>query len=190
MTGFDIVVVGVVALSALLAYVRGVVRELIALVTWIAGIVLGLAFAEPVAAVLPRVVEAPALRYVIAFALLFVAVFVAGALVARLLTSLVRAAGLGFADRFLGALFGLARGALIVLVGILVAGLTGLPRHEWWQNAALAPPLVAMALALSPWLPGPWAERLDYGPTGRLPVRPRGEAARWIEGESQQCAES
>jgi len=46
------------------------------------------------------------------------------------------------------------------------------------------------ALALRPWLPAPWADRLDYSADGKRPVRPRGEAARAQNGELQGCVES
>jgi membrane protein required for colicin V production len=177
MTGFDFAVLAVVALSTLFAFVRGVVREVIALVAWIAGLGLALAFEGPVAALLPWFKDTPVAKHVIAFALIFVAVLIAGALVAYLLSKMVHAVGLGFVDRFLGAVFGLARGGIIVVLAALVAGVTALPRHDWWQNAALGPSVVAAALALRPWLPAPWAERLDYSATGRKPARPEGRAA-------------
>jgi hypothetical protein len=53
-----------------------------------------------------------------------------------------------------------------VLAFVLVAGLTALPRADWWQNSALAPPFVAAAQALKPWLPERWAERLDFSRDG------------------------
>jgi hypothetical protein len=56
---------------------------------------------------------------------------------------------------------------------VLVAGLTTLPRLDWWQNAALVPPLTVAALGLKPWLPPEWAGRLDYSRAGRAaPVAP------------------
>jgi membrane protein required for colicin V production len=190
MTGFDFGVLAIVALSTLFAFFRGVVRELIALVSWIAGLALALAFEGPLAAMLPGFDATPAARHVIAFALIFVAVLVAGALVAYVLAKFVRAAGLAFVDRFLGSVFGVARGMIIVLFAVLVAGLTTLPRHEWWQNAALGPPLVEAALALRPWLPAAWAERLDYSPAGRKPARQE-KAATWKQdGEFERCVES
>jgi membrane protein required for colicin V production len=67
---------------------------------------------------------------------------------------------------------GVARGVLIVVIAVLLAGLTTLPRQEWWQNALFAPPLVIAALSLRPWLPQALAQRLDYGPGGTKPVRP------------------
>ena len=99
--------------------------------------------------------------------LIFIAALVLGALVAWPLASVIRKSGLGFVDRFLGALFGAARGAVVVVAFVLIAGLTSLPRHDWWQNAALAPLLVAAALSLAPWLPSAWSDRLDYSRQGR-----------------------
>ena len=85
---------------------------------------------------------------------------------------MARAAGLGFLDRALGAIFGLARGVLIAVLLVLFAGLTTLPRSDWWQNAVSSPALVAGALNLRPWLPGAWADRLDYGHGERRPAKP------------------
>src|SRR5205823_2326284 len=141
MTLFDAVVIFVIALSTLLAFVRGVVRELIALIAWVVGIVAALAFTPVVGAWIPEFGH-PVLRYLIAFAVILICALLAGSLIAHPLASAIRAAGLGFVDRFLGSIFGLARGLLLVLAFVLVAGLTPLPRADWWQNAALAPPLV------------------------------------------------
>lgn len=190
MSGLDIAVLALVALSTLFAYFRGVVRELIALVSWIVGIALALAFEAALAAMLPGFESTPVVKDVIAFALIFVAVLVTGAMVAYLLGRIVRAGGLRFLDRFLGAVFGLARGVIIVLLAVVVAGLTAVPRYEWWQNAALGPPLAEAALALRPWLPVAWAGRLDYSATGRKPTRGEKAAARKQDGELDRCVES
>jgi membrane protein required for colicin V production len=124
-------------------------------------------FSAPIGMMLPDFGGNPAARYVTAFALIAIVVLIVGALAGWVLSRLVRAIGLGFLDRLLGAVVGLARGVLIVVLGVLIAGLTSLPRQDWWQNAFFAPPLVAAALSLRPWLPLAWAERLDYGKTAR-----------------------
>jgi membrane protein required for colicin V production len=87
-----------------------------------------------------------------------------GALIAWPLTKAVRAAGLGFVDRFLGSIFGLVRGLALVLAFVIVAGLTPLPHTAWWQRSALVPPLVAGVFALNPYLPDDLSRRLDYSP--------------------------
>ena len=78
----------------------------------------------------------------------------------------------------LGAVFGIARGVVLVLVFVLFAGLTALPRMNWWQNSALAPMLATGAMALAPWLPSEWAQRLDYSREGR--TLPRAPAERKV----------
>lgn len=166
MTPFDLAIVGVILLSTLLAFVRGVIREVIALVSWVVGFAAAFAFAPALGAIIPEIPGYPAVRYLIAFAAILIAALVAGALIAGPLARIIRAAGLGFVDRFLGSIFGVVRGVLLVVAFVLVAGLTSLPRADWWQNAALVPPLVALSLAVKPWLPQRWAERLDYSRDG------------------------
>lgn len=167
MTAFDAAVIGVVALSMLLAYVRGVTRELIALLAWVLGFFAAVAFSPLVGAYIPEFGGSPVVRYLVAFVAILIAALVVGALVAWPLASVIRKAGLGFVDRFLGMVFGIARGVVLVMAFVLFAGLTSLPRQDWWQNAALAPPLAVAALSLKPWLPKAWAERLDYSREGR-----------------------
>jgi membrane protein required for colicin V production len=165
-TPFDLAIVAVILLSTLFAFIRGVVRELIALVSWVVGFAGALAFAPTVGAWIPEIPGYPAVRYLIAFALILIAALVIGALIAGPLARVIHAAGLGFVDRFLGSIFGVVRGMILILAFVLVAGLTALPRADWWQNSALAPPFVVGALALKPWLPERWAERLEYSREG------------------------
>jgi membrane protein required for colicin V production len=102
----------------------------------------------------------------------------------------VHAIGLGFVDRLLGAVFGVARGALLAVLFALVAGLTALPQRDWWQNSLLGPVLADSALALKPYLPDDWAARLDFSETGRKRSPGTGATARAPGGEADPCAES
>jgi len=165
-TPFDLAILALILLSTLFAFVRGVVRELIALVAWVVGFVGAIAFAPTVGAWIPEIPGYPAVRYLIAFAVILIAALVIGAIIAGPLARVIRAAGLGFVDRFLGSIFGVLRGLLVIVGFVLVAGLTTLPRADWWQNSALAPAFITGALALKPWLPERWAERLDYSRDG------------------------
>jgi len=177
MTALDIAALAVVALSIVFAYARGVIRSLIGTAAWVVGFVAALALSPLVGSWLPETPNAPFLPYVIAFVAIFVAALVAGALVAWPLRAVVRKAGMGFVDASLGATFGLIRGIALMVAVALVAGATGVAQREWWQNAFLAPSLGSAALALRPWLPPAWAERLDFSPTGSgapaAPVTPQ-----------------
>jgi len=162
MTWFDYVVFAILALSAVIGIARGFVREVFALAGWIAAAALAVLFASQAATLMPVSFATPLVRTVIAFMVLFLGVLIfagiAGAFTARLL----RAAGLGIADRTLGAVFGVARGALIVLAAVLAAGLTALPAEPFWRQAKLAPPLETAAIAVKPYLPRSLAERVRY----------------------------
>jgi len=181
MNGFDLALVAVVGLSALFAFVRGLIRELVALATWIIGVVAAIAYAGTLAGMLPGLDAAPVAKEAIAFAAILLAVMIAGAVVSRMFAGVVRAIGLGFVDRTLGAAFGVARGLLVVVVFALIAGVTTLPKRDWWQNSTLGQPLAQAALALKPYLPRAWAERLDFSAAGIVSAR--------LE-EHRSCAES
>jgi len=163
MTSFDLVVLGIVGLSTVFAFVRGVIRELIALVALIVGVIAGFTFTPALAAWLPSsAIDNEGLRYLVAFVAILIGVLLLGAVIAWPLAKAVRAAGLGFADRFLGSIFGLVRGLLLAVAIVLVAGLTDLPRSSAWQDSLLAAPLVAAALVVAAHLPRDWADALDY----------------------------
>ena len=163
MTAFDLAVIAVVAISTLAAFVHGFMRVAASLVAWVVGIVAALRFSNSVGAMLPDLGETGVARYMLAFALILLAALLVGGLVGYLLSRLLKAAGLRFLDRGLGAVVGFARGIVIAVLLVLFAGLTALPRADWWQNALLSPPLTVAALSLRPWLPRAWADRLDYG---------------------------
>lgn len=169
MTTFDGAVLFIIGLSMLLAFFRGVVRELIAVIAWVLGFIGAIVFTPVLGAMLPDIPGYPAVPYIVAFALIIIGALLVGALIAWPLSRAVRAAGLGFVDRFLGSIFGLVRGAAFVLAFVVVAGLTPLPRTPWWQGSVLVPPLVAGVVALKPHLPAALADRLDYSPGGTRP---------------------
>jgi membrane protein required for colicin V production len=173
MTAFDFIFIGIVGLSTLFALWQGFVRMIGSLVAWVVGIVAAVHFSNVVGALLPDFGESTAVRYVVAFALILGVVLIAGALVGVVVSHLVHAAGLGFLDRILGAAAGLARGVLMAVLLVLVAGVTDLPKSDWWQDAAFAPALVAGALSLRPWLPKGWSDRLDYRRPPRGPAKQR-----------------
>lgn len=162
MTVFDYVVIAVVALSVLLGLWRGVVGEVLAIAAWIAAFFAARFAAPHVVPALSGVIVEPAMRHIAAWLLVFIVVLLVVALVRQIIKLLLRAVGLGWMDRILGACFGIARGLLVVLFGVLVAGLTPLPKADWWQSAVLAPPLETVVIAAKPWIPQELAKRIGY----------------------------
>jgi len=163
MTWVDYVVVGVLFASIGWGVWRGLVREVLSILAWVIAFLAAGLFAGPLAVRIPSsLLESPTLRLFAAYAIVFLAALIAVALLAMLLSRLLHAAGLSGFDRALGALFGAARGVLLVAALVLLAGLTILPRHESWRHSFSGPRLAAMAVALKSWLPQSFAERLSY----------------------------
>jgi membrane protein required for colicin V production len=162
MTWVDYVVLAVLGMSAVIGMWRGFVREVLALIGWVAAAVLAALFSAQLAGIFPADFATPLVRQLLAALLIFVLVLVVAGLCGLFLARLLRAVGLGALDRTLGGVFGLARGALIVLVAVLLIGLTGLPRHPDWQQARLHGPLETAAVAAKPYLPQAVAARIRY----------------------------
>jgi membrane protein required for colicin V production len=175
MTAFDWAVVAVIGGSILLAALRGFVRSAVSLGAWVAALVLALQLGPALAGHLAGLSLPSLASQALGFALVFLGVVVAGALVGIVLARALRAVGLGAVDRLFGALFGLGRGLLVVLAGVLLAGFTAIPRHDWWQNSVLAAHFTEAVLAVRPYLPAEWAARLDYSAPGS-PGAPPGRA--------------
>ena len=104
----------------------------------------------------------PEFRVVGAFLLVFVGTLVLTTLLTALVTRFIRVSVLQNLDRWLGALFGLLRGLVLVVVFAMAAGLTALPRMPVWTDSATGYSLAQTVLQLRPWLPPALASRLKY----------------------------
>jgi membrane protein required for colicin V production len=162
MTWLDWAVIGVFAVSLLAGAWRGLVREVISILGWVIAFLAANLLAGPLGPSMPDAIPTPELRIAAAYLAIFVASLIVTTLVGLLLTRIVKAVGLGGVDRVLGALFGAARGLLIVLAGALLAGLTSAPRQPFWRDSVSGPLLVHAAQALKPLLPQTFAERMRY----------------------------
>lgn len=149
----DWVFLAVLLLSLLMGAWRGLVYEVISLVTWVAAFVLAQWFAPDAAARLPMAGAAEPVRYVAGFVLVFVATLFAGALIGFVVSKLLSAVGLGAINRLLGALFGVLRGVLLILAATVVVGMTPWKSLPTWQESVGARWATAALGVLKPVLP-------------------------------------
>ncbi|MDB5802010.1 MAG: colicin production protein [Rhodocyclales bacterium] len=162
MTAFDLIFLGVMVLSLLLGAWRGLVSELFSLVSWIIAFALARHFAGWLAPKLSSIAAASWLQWALAFVVIVVSVLVVLALLRFLIREMLSAVGLGAADRLAGAIFGVVRGVLIAVIAVALAGLSALPREQWWRSSVFAPPLETIVIALKPWIPKDLAARIKY----------------------------
>jgi membrane protein required for colicin V production len=162
MTWLDYAVLGVMLVSIGWGVWRGLVREVISLAGWVIAFLAANLFAGPLAQALPQSIARPEWRVLIAFLAIFLMTLTMTTLAALLLSKILKAVGLGGLDRMLGGFFGVVRGLLIVMAFALLAGLTSLPLHPIWKESLSGPILGRAALALKPWLPPAFTDRLRY----------------------------
>ncbi|MDR6537003.1 CvpA family protein [Variovorax soli] len=153
MTALDWIAIMLLVVSMLFGLVRGLVFEVILLAGWVAAFFFAQWFAADLGAWLPFGDPAAGWRYAAGFVLVFVAVAFAVGLVASLTRKLIAAVGLRPVDRLLGAVFGLARGAVALLAAAVMVHLLALSDAAWWQESRSATVLDAALQGLKPALP-------------------------------------
>lgn len=151
-----------IAASLLLGFWRGVVGEVLALAAWVLAFFVAREFALPVSELYTSLMSDRSMQYLAGFATVFVGVLIVVGIARLVVSFLLRAVGLGLIDRILGAIFGIARGVLVVVLVVMLGGLTPLPRESWWKNAVFAPPLETAVLAMKPWMPEAMAKKIRY----------------------------
>jgi len=134
----DALILLVIAISALLSLRRGFTREAFSLLTWVAAFVVARLFGPSLELLLENTIDTPSARIATAFAVLFAATLVVGALINHLLGELVRVTGLSTTDRLFGMVFGAVRGVLLVIV-LVAVGSHVFSADSWWHESLLVP---------------------------------------------------
>ena len=172
MTWVDGLLLAVLAVSAAVAYSRGLVREVLGAGAWVGAVVLAFTLLPRTLAVMNGAVTPDWLADAVAVGGVFLVALLLLKLAIAWVAGRVRASMLGGVDRALGTLFGLARGAFIAVLAYIVAGLF-LPSAERWPQPvrdARALPLVADgARWLADSLPPDYRPRVPDAPSRELP---------------------
>ena len=133
---------------------------LLALAIWACAFWFAWLFGPQLAERLAQTVPTPSVRIMIAYVLCFVAVLVAGAIVAFVMRKLIAGSGLSGSDRLLGMVFGLVRGLALVVLVVFVLGAM-FRRDPWWHESRLLPTFEAGADWLATHLPPEVARYLE-----------------------------
>ncbi|MGO4277418.1 membrane protein required for colicin V production [Cupriavidus sp. OV038] len=153
-TFFDYGVAFILVASGLIGILRGLVREVLALVGWVVAFLLAYHFGAMAAQWMPETLPGGQLtRSALGFLAVFLGTWIVSALAGAILGQLLETTGLKPADRGLGLVFGLARGVLIVMLVVVLAGLTKLPEEQFWRDAVSRPYVMQAMDELRQWLP-------------------------------------
>ena len=126
----DLAVLAVLAVSGLLGLSRGFIRELLGLGAWAVAVWIAIVFGPSLIPTMQRVTGAPELGAGLAYLVVFVGSLIVMSIGANLIGRAVRLSALGGLDRTLGLLFGLVRGAALVIAAYIVGNLL-IPPERW-----------------------------------------------------------
>ncbi len=162
MTSFDYLVLVIIALSIILSVMRGLLREVLAILGWVAAFYVAKTYTNQVLPMMPVNIPTEPLRILAAFLVLFLATLLVASLLAIALSAIFKKIGLGWLNRLLGAGFGMVRGLLIVCVLVFLAGFTSAPKDARWRDAMFSAPLEALVTSMLPWVPVSIAKYVKY----------------------------
>ncbi|MBM3514384.1 MAG: CvpA family protein, partial [Alphaproteobacteria bacterium] len=139
--GLDLAVVAILLVSALIAFMRGFVHEVLSIGSWVGavfGALYGLPLAQPVARKYIAIEWAADAAALVALFLILMLVL---SLLTNALSKSVKTSGLSGLDRSLGVVFGLARGAVIIAVALMVSDwlMKREDRPSWMTSAKTLP---------------------------------------------------
>lgn len=149
----DWLIFGTIALSVVLSFWRGFVKEAISLTTWVLAFFLAFHYMAAVALWCKPWIASDALRSGVSFAVIFFGVLLVGGVLNYLIGRFVVGTGLSGMDRFLGLGFGFLRGGLLVVIIVMLAQVTTLNQSNTWRHSLLLPVFASVAQWFYPFIP-------------------------------------
>jgi|LakMenEpi03Aug12_release.lakeMendotaPanAssembly.Ray.scaffolds.fasta_scaffold409723_2 membrane protein required for colicin V production len=143
----------ILVVSLALGAWRGLFYEVLSLLSWIAAFMLSQLLATDLAQILPMGGAGEPIRFAAAFVVIFVIAAFAGGLLARMIQKLTAKAGLQSTDRALGALFGVLRGVILLLVLTAAVSMSQFKNSAWWKESTGVGIALAALQNLKPLLP-------------------------------------
>jgi membrane protein required for colicin V production len=129
MTSVDLVVLGVMFLSGIIAFTRGLVREILSVAAWVGAVAAAMALAPAARSYVGPHVPSPEWTEPVSFVVLFLIALIIFSLIAKTIANAVRASAISGLDRTLGLVFGLARGAALAIAAYILACMAFPPEH-------------------------------------------------------------
>jgi membrane protein required for colicin V production len=135
----DYVVIAAVVLSAIVGAVRGFLREAIALAAWLVALFVAWHFSDMIEPHLGGLLASNYVRPWAARVIIVALILLLGAGLGAILGHYVRLSIFSGMDRFLGFLFGAARGLVLIGVFVILGQLLKLDGEMWWRHSMLLP---------------------------------------------------
>lgn len=166
MAWIDIVIIVLVTLSTVIGLFGGAVKEILSLIAWVAAFTLPWPFKDTVAFYLQPYITIEPIRVVAAILGIFFVTLIFFSILNRMICKLISSAGLTGTDRFLGVIFGLFRGILIVTIMVVFTRMMPpITQSQAWQDSLLIPYLEKTASWIKQYIPKDWIGGFSYSST-------------------------
>jgi membrane protein required for colicin V production len=164
----DYIILAIIIVSAVMGLVRGLLREAIAVITWFLAIILAWAFGSELEPHLGGVLVGSPLRIWAARAIIFVGILLLGGAISVILSHYVRVSMFAGMDKFLGLVFGIIRGIVIVGAFTIAVQALRMDEDDSWKRSKLLPYAAGVADALRGMV-GEKLERLEKDLNSKSP---------------------
>jgi membrane protein required for colicin V production len=189
--GLDLAVGVILLISALLAFMRGFVQEVLSIAAWVGaafGALYGLPYVQPTArSMIPLDWAADAVAVVVLYLLILFAL----SLIINIISRTVQRSALNPLDRSLGFVFGVVRGAVVLCVALIITDwlVTRDRRPEWMRTAKTLPLMESGAESLKSLLPRSFQQAGDAAKDAAAKLEQAAETRRALERLTQPVPE-
>lgn len=139
----DWLIVAIFIISIFMGISRGMIRELLSLIIWVAAVYIIVNYSEAFMHQLPFLAKYNlnvGFKTIIAAIILLILIIIIGGIIRKLIDGLIEFSGLDGTDKTLGAVFGFLRGFIIVLILMtLTLQVFSVEDHEWWKQSLFLP---------------------------------------------------
>lgn len=161
LTTVDYFTLVVLLISALVGISRGFFKEVLALASWFVAAWVAYHYTNYLSVEWLSTFHMDELLTLgVSFLILFILTLIVCGLIGNVIQKIILSVGLSMTDRFLGLVFGLVRGGLVVVVLATLAALTPIPQSVAWQKAITRPAIDMATSLIKGWLPADWAKKL------------------------------
>lgn len=162
MIWIDFTLISFVFIFLVIGLLRGFGKEAFSLGFWMLASWVGLVFSREFSSFLMSTISHPGARISASFVALFAITLSLGGVIGFLMRVVTKDTKLSFMSRVGGMIFGFIRGLVVVVIVVMLAGLTHLPKDSWWTESVVIPPFQMLALWLRDHLTLGLAESISY----------------------------
>ena len=161
LNALDYLIIILIGFSTIISIWRGFIREVLSFIVWVLAFMIAIFFSGPLATYLSWMSESQTVRVSVSFITLFLLTLIIGALISFLIVKLVDVTGLSGTNRFLGAIFGLLRGVLVITIIVFCLNWSNIKNQSIWKSSRMIPFFETLATQMQSLIPADIMEKFN-----------------------------